>query len=251
MSKPFASVWLRPQRQPRTSGLRREQIVAAAVELLDAEGLDALSMRKLGAKLGAGATSLYWYVANKDELLELALDEAWGEVGVPDPAQASWREVATTMAYRLRATMLAHPWMIALIGRLPSVGPHSFALADGMRRTFLRAGFTGMDVHFANSALISYVLGQVVPDVALTQAGGRIEDYDFDTVKGALTELAGADYPDLVAEYDAAGSRDPATARALAFDFGLICVLDGLNARLAGDPKTPGPLPDSVRESAS
>ena len=85
MTKQFSSVWTRPPRPAKTSGLGRDQIVAAVVELLDAEGLDALSMRKLGAKLNAGATSLYWYVANKDELLELALDEVWGLVDTPEP----------------------------------------------------------------------------------------------------------------------------------------------------------------------
>ncbi|MGK8523410.1 TetR family transcriptional regulator [Nocardia asteroides] len=83
----FTSVWTKQPRRPRTSGLGREQIVAAAVEILDANGLDALSMRKLGAKLGAGATSLYWHVSNKEELLELVLDEFWGMVRTRNPSR--------------------------------------------------------------------------------------------------------------------------------------------------------------------
>ncbi len=88
----FTSVWTRETKPRRAQqGLSREQIVRATVELLDAEGMEALSMRKLGAKLGAGATSLYWHVANKNELLELAMDEVFGAVRIP--ASESWREV--------------------------------------------------------------------------------------------------------------------------------------------------------------
>ncbi|MCM6772347.1 TetR/AcrR family transcriptional regulator [Nocardia sp. CDC159] len=243
MTKPFSSVWLRPPRQPKTSGLRREQIVAAAVELLDAEGLDALSMRKLGARLGAGATSLYWYVANKDELLELALDQAWGEVELPDPERMSWREASSRVVYSLRATMRAHPWMAGLIGRLPSVGPNAFALTDAMRRMFVAAGFVDMDVYYANSTLISFVFGQVIPEVAMTQSMGRVEDYDIDGMRSAMNQLAGQQYPEIVADYESVGPQDVTTARAVAFDFGLLCVLDGLQARLNSTaparPRTP------------
>src|ERR687893_1971585 len=90
---PFtSSVWTRPRRarggQP---ALSREQIVRAAIEILDAEGAAGLSMRRLGTRLGSGATSLYWHVAHKDELLELAVDEVLGEVYVPEAGDTPWR----------------------------------------------------------------------------------------------------------------------------------------------------------------
>src|SRR5690242_3117266 len=94
------SVWTRP---PRSRGgqptLSREQIVHAAVELLDEKGLDGLSMRRLGSRLAAGATSLYWYVATKDDLLELALDEVMGEIEIPDTDAADWRTAASAVAH--------------------------------------------------------------------------------------------------------------------------------------------------------
>src|SRR5690606_36446217 len=143
--KQFSSVWLREPRPARSPGRSREEIVRAAVELLDAEGLDGLSMRKLGARLDAGATSLYWYVANKDELLELVLDEFWGMVDVPEPEQNSWRAVATAFAYNLRDTMISHAWAANLIGHKPSIGPNSLRLTEKLRRTFVGAGFHGND----------------------------------------------------------------------------------------------------------
>ncbi len=230
VTQPFRTVWTRASRPPRTSGLTREQIVAAAVDILDADGLDALSMRKLGSRLDAGATSLYWYVANKRELLELALDQAWGMVRVPEPEGQDWRAVFTTFAYSLRATLRAHPWAAMLLGQLPSVGPNAFALTDRLRRTSAQAGFTGTDIYLASSLLMSYVLGQVLPELSYRKAigGGEV---DHTSLLTAMEDLA-ADYPQLRADYRDTLPSDPEVARALAFDFGLICVLDGMAARL-------------------
>ncbi|WP_024805209.1 TetR/AcrR family transcriptional regulator [Nocardia sp. BMG51109] len=229
MAKEFSSVWTRPPRRPRSTGLGREQIVAAAVELLDAEGLEALSMRKLGVKLNAGATSIYWYVANKEELLELALDEFWGLVEVPEPEGESWRTVLTTFAYSLRAGMLEHPWVGGLVGRMPMVGPQAFERSDRLRRAFVQAGFAGLDIYLASSTVMGYVLGQVLPELSLMRAGGG--DWDYEGAMAVMEDLA-AGYPELLADYKRAMPTDPAAARAVAYDFGLLCVLDGLEARL-------------------
>jgi AcrR family transcriptional regulator len=77
---------LRAASPVRKTGSGCEQIVRAAIEVLDAEGPTGLSMSRLGTKLGSGATSLYWHVVNKDELLSLAVDEMLSEVYVPVPA---------------------------------------------------------------------------------------------------------------------------------------------------------------------
>lgn len=235
MAKKFDSVWTRAARQPRTSGLTRDQIVQAAIALLDEEGLEALSMRKLGARLGAGATSLYWHVANKDELLELALDEFWGLAGdgggLDRPGDL--RESLTTYAYNLRAVLLAHPWAAALIGRLPSLGPRAFRLGEQLRRIFHEAGFRELDVYLAGGTVNSYVLGQVVPMIAMKKAhAGPIRGAD---VLETLDELA-ADYPEMRADYHTVMPEDSTIGQAVGFDFGLICVLDGLENRLRAQP---------------
>ncbi|MBO0515534.1 TetR/AcrR family transcriptional regulator, partial [Streptomyces beijiangensis] len=82
--KQVPSVWTRPQRRVREQpALSRDQIVTEALALLDDAGIEALSMRKLGTRLNAGATSLYTHVANKDELIELVVDLVYGEIEVP------------------------------------------------------------------------------------------------------------------------------------------------------------------------
>ncbi|SDM44312.1 TetR/AcrR family transcriptional regulator [Nonomuraea jiangxiensis] len=231
MSKSFTSVWLREPRKATTPGRSREEIVRAALELLDEEGLGGLSMRKLGAKLSAGATSLYWYVANKDELLELAYDEVWAEMIVPDPDEVGWREAASVLAYGMRQAMLRHPWSADLLGRLPALGPNAMHVADKMRRLFKVAGFSGLDIDFANSTLTAYVFGMTIPEVAWNAAIG-VENYDPDEMRASVTKAA-AQFPDLLERMHMDSYDDPQAVRAMAFDFGLVSVLDGLERRLA------------------
>lgn len=92
-------------RQPLT----RDQIVAAAIKLIDAEGLAGFTMRRLGGALGAGATSLYWHVKDKDQLIDLVLDEAALELRLDDDAAARWRDRLAGLAREIRAGMKRHP----------------------------------------------------------------------------------------------------------------------------------------------
>ncbi|MEQ4718070.1 TetR/AcrR family transcriptional regulator [Nonomuraea sp. B19D2] len=229
--KQFSSVWLREPRKATSPGRSREEIVKASIELLDAEGLGGLSMRKLGAKLSAGATSLYWYVANKDELLELAYDEMWGEMSVPDAEEVGWRDAASALAYSMRQVMLRHPWSADLLGRVPALGPNALHVADRMRVTFKHAGFGGLDVDYAGATLTAFVYGMTIPEIAWNTAMSG-HAYDPDEMRASVARAA-ADFPDLLERIDMSTYEDPQTVRELCFDFGLVSVLDGLERRLA------------------
>src|SRR2546429_8153285 len=98
----------------RREPISREAIVKAAIDLLDREGLPALSMRRLGDELGAGAASLYWHVGSKDGLLDLVLDEIIGEQQVPDPDPARWQEQLKDAATSMRRTSLLQPYRVRL-----------------------------------------------------------------------------------------------------------------------------------------
>ena len=228
--KPFTSVWLREPRKATSPGRSREEIVGAAVRLLDEEGLSGLSMRKLGAKLSAGATSLYWYVANKDELLELAYDEVWAEMTVPDPDKVGWRDSASALSHSMRQVILRHPWSADLIGRLPALGPHAMHVADKMRRMFKSAGFGGLEIDYANATLTAFVFGMTIPEIAWNTAMGY-EDYDADEMRASVARAA-AQFPDLLERIDMDTYDDPQAMREMCFDFGLVSVLDGLERRL-------------------
>jgi AcrR family transcriptional regulator len=133
------------QRAPRRESKRRRDpltqaaIVEAALRVLDAEGLDGLSMRRVGEELDTGAASLYWHVGSKDGLLDLILDRVIGEQEIPDPEPERWQEQLKEVARTLRATILRHRDVVRIsIGRIP-MGPNALRYSERLL-AILRAG---------------------------------------------------------------------------------------------------------------
>ncbi|MFC7587896.1 TetR/AcrR family transcriptional regulator [Nonomuraea antimicrobica] len=142
--QPIPSVWARPRPKREQPALSRDRIVSEAIQLLDTEGIEALSMRSLGTRLGAGATSLYRHVANKDELIELVVDEVYGEMRVPDAGDpAHWRAAVTDAARSLRSMVLRHPWIVSVLGQvgLAYLGPNLMRQSERLLALFQAAGF--------------------------------------------------------------------------------------------------------------
>ncbi|MET0188590.1 MAG: TetR/AcrR family transcriptional regulator [Pseudonocardia sediminis] len=211
-----------------TDGLGREQILRGAIELLDAEGVAGLSMRKLGTRLGSGATSIYWYVKDKDTLVALAGDEVFGELELPDPGRAGWRDAAAASAESLRAVMVRHPWLVPVFSTHAVYGPNIARYQEHSLGVFETAGFTGPDLDRAGSALFSYVLGAAHGEGA---PGDTHPDRDAEAIARGR-EVAAA-FPRVLARYDALAASDPQQVTDESFAFGLEVVLDGLAARLA------------------
>jgi len=238
----YPSVWAREAAERAAEERRaaeppssptRAQIVRAAVEILDAEGLDALSMRRLGAKLGMGATSLYWYVANKTELLDLAIDEIYREVEVPE--EGHWQLAASVFAYSMRQTLLRHPWAARLIGTRANIGPNSMAVAEKCLALFQNAGFHGVEADHAVTTLMAYVLGITTTETAWreTVAAAKMSVEEWLAQHKPAIEYAVRDLPRLRSLMkEVQGDVDPREAQAVRFDFGLKAMLDGLAARL-------------------
>ncbi len=116
-------MWTRP-RGGRRPKLTREAIVDAAIALADAEGLDAVSIRRIAAELGVRAMSLYTHIDAKEDLFDLMYDVVAAEVLVPGDPPDDWREGILRIARRERDAGLRHPWMFELAGRSPRVGPN-------------------------------------------------------------------------------------------------------------------------------
>ncbi|MGW6235329.1 TetR/AcrR family transcriptional regulator [Streptomyces sp. NPDC055094] len=237
--QPFPSVWTRPRRQRREQpALSREQIVATALQLLDAEGIDALSMRKLGTRLNAGATSMYSHVATKDELIELVVDEVYGEIELPDAGDPErWREAVTRCAHSLRAAFLRHPWIVSVLGEvgMAYLGPNMMRLFESLLTVFEEAGFPLPKADQAVNTVVSFVIGVSTSEAAwltMLARSGRSEQEWTEQVWPAA-ERAVAPYPRLRRLYAAQRGQDMGGAREDGFDGGLACVLDGLETRLA------------------
>ncbi len=161
-------MWLRPEpaRPRRAPQLTRERIVRAAVEVLDAEGVEGLTMRRLAHGLGVTSTALYWHVTTKDDVLDLAVDAVFGDVPIP-PAGDDWRAGVRALIGSWRLAMLAHPWAPALIGR-PLFGPNVLARTEYLQAALVRGGFAGQELAVITRLLANYVIG-----AALTEATWR------------------------------------------------------------------------------
>jgi AcrR family transcriptional regulator len=162
------SVWLddRARRRGRggggqPSGLDRERITEVSVRLLDTEGLDKFSMRRLAAELNVTAMSVYWYVDTKDDLLELALDATYGELELPDTEAegADWRDQLRTLATAYRTLLVRHHWMSPLAGRYLNIGPNSLAFSRTVQQVVRRTGLPAHRITSAISAVFQFVYG--------------------------------------------------------------------------------------------
>lgn len=122
-------VWDRP-RGGRRPKLSREAIVAAAIEIADAEGLEAVSIRRVANELGVRAMSLYGHIDRKEDLLDLMYDEVAAHVLIEGELPDDWREAFMVIARKERAAGLRHPWMFQLAGSSPRVGPNGLRHAD-------------------------------------------------------------------------------------------------------------------------
>ncbi|MEV5891914.1 TetR/AcrR family transcriptional regulator [Nonomuraea fuscirosea] len=214
--------------------------MSEAIQLLDTEGTDALSMRSLGNRLGAGATSLYRHVANKDELIELVVDEIYGEVRVPAADPARWRAAVTESAHSLRSMVLRHPWAASVLGQvgLAYLGPNLMRQSERMLALFKAAGFAVDEAEQAMKLLIAYVIGMTTSEAAYLSVLARSGQNEQDWLESLrpTTEQALQDYPLLRDGRAGEQSRDPEQIRAESFVYGVERILDGLETRLGRTP---------------
>ncbi|WP_063830743.1 TetR/AcrR family transcriptional regulator C-terminal domain-containing protein [Kitasatospora phosalacinea] len=228
---PAALVWNRPARAPRRRALTVHRIVEASVALADAEGLDALSMRRVAAEVPTGTTSLYRQVASRGELLELMTDAVLGEVP-PAPLTGDWRTDLHALATGQRAALLRHDWLGAVMSTRPALGPNSLRRID---RTLAAAtALTRGDITLAGEAVSiigDYVAGHAAREVAeretLRRTGTTEEQWRASLGPYLHRVIASGEYP--------AFTRRVVEAAERSFDelfaAGLETVLDGLAAR--------------------
>src|SRR5262249_31480452 len=228
-------IWLRPVRQPQSQrpSLTREQIVRAAIELADAEGLEALTMRRLATKLGAGAMSLYWHIPNKEDLLDLMLDAAFGEVELPERPSGDWRADLHLFAHRMLGVLRRHTWLPSLTSSQPLPGPNALRYVEVF---LIELRDLGLDVNTIGSILSTvdaYVNGFAQREAASEEVRRRsgMTEAEWYTALAAYFQhiLSSGHYPTLARVVSESAEIDADAS----FDFGLECVLDGIAARIA------------------
>jgi AcrR family transcriptional regulator len=216
--------------------LTRDQIVNAAIGLLDADGLEGFNMRELGKRLDSAPTAVYWHVGSKANLITLAGDQAWSEIALPDLTQVDWRTAATSMATDLHSMLTRHTWLVQAFGSYLMYGPGKARHDDHALAVYEAGGFRGAQVDQAVAAVFTFVLGNALGATAqaslirrLSGDGADAEAAIRDTMARAA-EIA-AEFPRLRERLGTAAA-DYSAAPEDTFEFGLEAILDGLETKL-------------------
>ncbi|MBY8874996.1 TetR/AcrR family transcriptional regulator [Micromonospora sp. PLK6-60] len=239
-ARSLALLWRTREKASRRGGdLSVDRIVRAAIEVADAEGLGALSMRRVAERLGVGTMSLYTHVPGKGELLDVMLDTAYGETARPDDVPGGWRGRLAQIARENWALHLRHPWLLQIATTRPPLGPNVTARYEYELRAVDGIGLTDLEMDAVVTLVDNYVHGAVRGAVETAQAAQRTGMTDeqwwgahapylekvLDPRRFPLAARVGAAAGQ---EYQAAG--DPARA----FEFGLQRLLDGVQMLIAG-----------------
>jgi AcrR family transcriptional regulator len=213
----------RDPRARRAAELSRERIAAAALALVDREGLEALSMRRLAQELGTGTMTLYGYVRDKDDLLDAVIDAAAAESPAWGEHDGPWRARLTSAMRELRRGLERHPVLIQLRLRRPIMTPGALRGTEAGLQALVEAGLDPAGAARAFRTLFLYTFGFA----AFAVEGSREERHA--QVRAAFAVLPPADYPLLTASIEAIADVMGGDEQ---FEFGLAQLLDGIEARL-------------------
>jgi AcrR family transcriptional regulator len=203
--------------------LNRERVLHAAVALADGRGIELLTMRALGEELGVEAMSLYYYVANKDELLDGMVDLVYSEIELPS-READWKAAIRRMAMSAREAFSRHRWAITLMETRTRPGPANLRHHDSVIGCLRGAGFSIKQAIHAFSLLDSYVSGFALQE--LTMPFDTSEEL-ADAAESILRQFPAAEYPHLaetITEHVTKSGYDYADE----FKVGLDLILDGI-----------------------
>ncbi|MBM2615758.1 TetR/AcrR family transcriptional regulator C-terminal domain-containing protein [Actinoplanes sp. LDG1-06] len=221
-------VWAREDTRRRTT-LSREAIVAAAIAVADAEGLDAVSIRRVATDLAARAMSLYTYIERKEDLFDLMADEVAAETLVAGELPPDWREATLAIARLERATTLRHPWLVDLVTRRSvhgHVGPNMLRHSE-----MSIAALDSLDADLTwkwrlMTAVADYATGFAIREIRERDAAAAGETEEIQTYLRRLAD--GGNYPHLAALLDG-GRPDPGDDN---FERGLNWLMDGFAREL-------------------
>ncbi len=209
--------------------LSRARILRAAMTVADAGGLASLTIRSLAQELGVKPMSVYYYVANKDEILDGIVDLVFGEIELPS-IEGPWRSEIERRAHSARSVLRRHSWAIALLESRTSPGPATLRHHDAVIGTLRAGGFSVENTAHAYALLDAYVYGFAVQEAALPFEG---PDSVAEVAAPMMELFDPAAYPHLL-ELTTDFVLQPGYDFGNEFEFGLGLVLDGLARLLPG-----------------
>ncbi|MEW9530987.1 TetR/AcrR family transcriptional regulator C-terminal domain-containing protein [Microbispora sp. NPDC049125] len=206
----------------RKARVSRETVLAAALALVDREGIAALSMRKLGAELGVEAMTLYYHVPNKDAVLDGLVNEVVSRIRVE--LEGPWREWTRAFAVSIRRELLAHPALLPLVATRPVLTPGGLDDVERIAAGLRGDGFSPSGALHMINVVATFVIGHTLAEA------GSTPGHDEPDVAAAMEGLDPGTYP-VLAEALRAGLGTPENHQER-FDLALDSLLDGLAARL-------------------
>ena len=207
--------------------LTQDTIVDAALRVLDADGLDGLSMRRVGEELNVGAASIYWHVRNKEELLQLILERVVGEMDLPEPDPARWKEQLRDYAFQVRDVLHRHRDVARIsFGRIPS-GPQVALAMEWLFTLLTPVGIPAQVISFSGDLFALYVGAYAFEESLGPASPGDLPPEQFlDMMKDYLRSLPPDRFPYTTQAAEMIFS-DPPDAR---FAFGVDLLLRGLES---------------------
>lgn len=227
-------IWARPERAAKgpAPSRNRDQIAAAAVALADAEGEEAVSMRKVAAALDIGTASLYGYIDSKDELYDLMVDWVDGEDGAPPPLCGAWRTDLSVLAHRTRASIHRHPWMASIAAGRPNFGPNSLAWIEHGLAAMDDLEISSDEMLIVSDTLLAFVRGFVTRELAeqqaLQRAGITAAQWAHTITPYIESVVSSGKYPRFGRIVTDAALPHAEKRQDLLFDLALHRILDGL-----------------------
>ena len=207
-------------------------MLRAAISLADRDGIESLSMRNLGGKLGVKAMSLYNHVRNKEDMLDGMIDVIFSEIDLP-PSGVDWRTAMRQRAISAHRVLLRHPWANGLMESRTSPGPANLRHHDAVLGSLRGAGFSVEVAARAYSILDSYVYGFTLTESTLPFSNSE----EAKEVAGNLLEgFRPGEYPHL-AEMAVDRAMKPGYSYGDEFDYGLDLILDGILRARSDDTK--------------
>ena len=210
--------------------LSRERVLECAVALADESGLSALTIRTLAQSMGTKPMSLYYYVANKDEILDGIVDMVFSEIEPPMPGR-DWRGEMQQRALGVRSALRRHPWAVGLLESRSAPGPATLRHHEATLATLREAGFSVQLTAHAYALLDSYIYGFALQEAALPFEG---RDTAAEITNPIMERFATGEYPRMV-EIAVEHVLKPGYDFGDEFEFGLNLILDGLNRLKAGE----------------
>jgi len=203
--------------------LTRDRIIEAALRVMDEEGLEAVTMRRIGRELGVEAMSLYNHVANKDDILDGIVDVVFGEIELPT-GEAGWEAAMRRRSVSAREALRRHPWATGLMESRRTPGPANIRHHDAVLGVLRNAGFPVELAAHAYSLLDSYIYGFALQEASLPF---HTPEETAEVAQEIMAVFPADDYPHL-AEIATEHVLQPGYDYGNEFLYGLDLILDGL-----------------------